>query len=227
MSVETRQRRPQLNWQVGHPDDLLLERLLRRDQALERRVDEVRHGLRALKIAAPHLGEAPLFMGHRRCAGEPNDWVLVNAAVDPLVHGAGGLPVPRTILTELKLLERQGPRFDALYLAHEIAPGSLDDGEPLRRRHLAPPPAATALRTAGLLGRLGQVAWAAALAPIAAVGLAGLIAAAPSTALAGLDPVLLGAVVAPGHAIAEGAWAAWFLIARWGYNMPEGDYDDT
>jgi hypothetical protein len=168
------------------------------------------------------IGSHPLFSGYRHYASNPHDWVLVNLADDPLYHDPDGFPIPQAVLRQLHTLAHHGVTFDTLAVAHEIPQGQLTAGQPLTAAVLCPNPAAVAHRNATWIGRFAQIGSALALAPLTAWQTLGALmqrtaATAPSRPSLALDPILLGALVAPGRPIQPGEPARWITIAAWQY----------
>jgi len=176
-----------------------------------------------------YLGTMPLFAGFRVYPGQAWDWVLVNVAEDPLFHAPQGFPVPGHILAQLRQVARSGIDFDALYVAHEVTPGQVRPDAPLALEALVPPPPATVVRLSNRLGETAEVLWSLGLLP-------GLLNPLSMPFIRGLmiglgiprlgivawhDPVLLGALVAPGRSPAPGEPAAWFYLTHWAFNAEE------
>ncbi|MBC7264769.1 MAG: hypothetical protein H5T64_10520 [Chloroflexi bacterium] len=177
------------------------------------------------------LGTMPLFSGHRVYCGEYRDWVLVNLAEDPLFHDRDGFPVPKRILRHLRAMQKAGVEFDALYVAHEVEKGRIREGG-VTAEVLMPSTPKPVARLSGWLGTAARVTWGLAAAPLAASAVvsaavaAGAVAVAPALMALGaacltLDPILLGAVVAPGRPVEEGETAYWFYLAHWRYGEEE------
>lgn len=196
--------------------------LYARQQAVARR--SVEDGL-----LVRYLGTMPLFAGFRVYPGQKRDWVLVNVAEDPLFHVPQGFPVPKRILAQLRRIARSGVDFDALYVAHEVAPGQVRPDEPLALEALTPPPPATVLRLSNRLAEAGGILWLGALLPWminplvilfpSILGILGNCLGIQSLgSLAWLDPILLGALVCPGCSPEPGEPAAWFYLGHWAFN---------
>jgi hypothetical protein len=155
--------------------------------------------------------------------------VVVNLADDPLFHAPQGFPVPRHILAQLRQVARSGIDFDALYVAHEVTPGQVRPDAPLALEALMPPPPAPVLQLSNRLGEGAAALWVWATLPwmlnplgmlffqILAIGLG----IQSLGILAWHDPVLLGALVAPGRLPTPGEPAAWFYLTHWAFNAEE------
>lgn len=179
-------------------------------------------------LPVPYLGVTPLFLGHRVYRALTCEWVLTPVAEDPLYHDRDGYPIPRAILRHLKAIQRAGIEFDALYVAHEVERGVVREGGPIPLEAIMPPPPRAVQEVSRKLGNAAGIAWEIAAAPLAvsamacgamvAAGLVALplVAAAASMCAMG-DPILFGAVVAPGKPVRVGEPAAWFLLAAWNY----------
>lgn len=179
----------------------------------------VRHG-QAHKLDVFPVAVAPLFAGWRLYPrGARYDYVFCNVAEDPLFHDPDRFPIPQATLAQLERLHTTGlgREFDLLYVVHEVEKGSVREGEPLDPDKLVPP-SPRVRRSSERMGRVSLGLWLGAAAPL----LAGVGAAVASPAIAfaaplALDPLLLGAVVAPGRAVREGEMAVWFYLAQWSY----------
>lgn len=183
----------------------------------------VASALAKAQLQVPYLGPHPLVVERRLYHPEGNRWLVCRAQDDPLV--ARGLPLPAPARAQLDRLVKAGFDFPYLYLAHE-----LPDGKPASRLHLATPfevvdaatatallgdaPApASSLKRAEQLDRvIGRGAQALGRAGTSVARSAAAIAAAP---LALVDPIVFGAVIAPGTPPRPGTPAAWFLLTRW------------
>lgn len=168
-----------------------------------------------------YLGTMPLFAGFRVYNGQRYDWVLVNAAEDPLFKDRDGFPVPGRILDELHRIQRSKLDFDVLYVAHEVPRGAVCEGAPLTTEMLMPPPPKAVQRLSDRLGAVGRALWAVAALPVIASGtISGLITAGAATVvgLIGLDPIMLGTVVGLDRPVAPGEPAAWFYLGHWSFN---------
>lgn len=137
-------------------------------------------------------------------------------------------PVPKQVLAHLESLKEAGfgNEFDVLYVVHEVKKGTVREGEPLDPNKLVPA-SPQVQRSSRRLGQFGTALWLGAATPLLAgvVG-AGIAAAAAPAALLmlaplGLDPLLLGAVVAPNRSVREGEMAVWFYLAHWQYEDEE------
>jgi len=173
-----------------------------------------------------YLGTMPLFAGFRVYPGQAWDWVLVNVAEDPLFHAPQGFPVPGHILAQLRQVARRGIDFDALYVAHEVTPGRVRPDAPLTLEALMPPPPATVVRLSNRLGEAAAALWTLGLLPwmplVVLPQILGIGLGIQSLGISAWhDPVLLGALVAPGRSPAPGEPAAWFYLTHWAFNAEE------
>lgn len=169
-------------------------------------------------LPCQYLGTMPLFAEHRVYEGEERDWVMMPLAQDPLFAQTKAYPVPATVLTGLRQINRSGVAFDAIYVAHEVEKGAVVEGQAVSLEAVAPPPPERVQQLSKRLGRVAHTLFTVALAPLfawsaASVALASAVAAAPLI----LDPVLLGVVVEPGAAPVAGQLACWFYLAHWRY----------
>lgn len=187
----------------------LLDRLLQAQPELLHRERELIGRAAAAGLPVRPLGLAPLFSPARRICGADCDWLVFNAAHDPLLRHRDGFPVPREQLRTLRALRRAQIDVDAIYLAHAVPHGAA-------AASVVPPPARRALHTAGRIGALSRTIWALATMPLLAGG--ALAGAASFQSARGLDPLVLGAVVAPGEPIGPGTLGAWLLLAQWAYD---------
>jgi hypothetical protein len=210
------------------PTEFLAE-LLVTDTALLRREEQAIAAGKRAGLPVRSIGAMPLFAGYRYYAAEPHDWVLVNLADDPLVRHPEGFPIPRETLRGLRALRRAGVALDAIAVAHELPKGRLRPGEPLTLDLLRPGPSRAAGQAALRLGQMAWGAWLAATLPLRAAGLLGVGAtaaaaaagAAAGAALAGLDPILFGAIVEPGRPVQPGTPARWLYLDHWAYDETE------
>jgi hypothetical protein len=176
-----------------------------------------------------YLGTRPLFAGFQVYPGQARDWVVVNLADDPLFHAPQGFPVPGRILAQLRQVARSGIDFDALYVAHEVTPGQVRPDAPLALEALMPPPPATVVRLSNRLGEGAAALWVWTTSPLMLNPLLGMLFPILGTCLgiqslgilAWHDPVLLGALVAPGRSPVPGEPAAWFYLGHWAFNAEE------
>jgi len=173
---------------------------------------------------------APLFAGWRlHTKGKHYDYVFCNLAEDPLFSDPDGFPIPAHTLQHLHRLNRSSLArcFDLLYVVHEVEKGSIKEGEPLEAERLVPP-SPHVRRASERLGSLGTVLWLGTALPLlggAGLGLATAagLAMIPLSLGLGLDPLLLGAVVAPQRPIRVGELAVWFYLTHWRYTAEEGE----
>jgi len=172
-----------------------------------------------------NLAEDPLFQGLDRfpiLRRFHPDSLISRLLRSSIFHDR--FPVPQQILAHLESLKEAGfgHEFDMLYVVHEVEKGAMREGEPLDPNKLVPA-SPQVRRTSERLGQLGTALWLGAATPLlaGAVG-AGITAAAAPAALLmlaplGLDPLLLGAVVARGQSVRDGEMAVWFYVAHWQY----------
>ncbi|MCC7105687.1 MAG: hypothetical protein IT307_11125 [Chloroflexi bacterium] len=191
-----------------------------RDPGLQRRAREIMAVSVQAGLPVSYLGTMPLFADHR-VYGAPHlahDWVLLDAASDPLLTEPGGFPVPDRVLRDLRRVADR-VEFDAVYVAHEVPRGAVTEERPLRVEAFLPPAPPKVERLSRRLGRTTAALWTVAAAPLVFAGVMGglVVAGAAVAGAAGLDPVLLGAVVRPGRAPAAGEPAAWFHLGHWTY----------
>lgn len=168
---------------------------------------------------------APLFGGWRLHTRSPHyDYVFCNLAEDPLFQDPDGFPIPQKVLDHLRRLAQVGLdcEFDLLYVVHEVEKGTISEGERLNPDKLVPPSPLTQ-RASKQLGTLGMGLWLGAAVPLmagAGLAMAGSLAMVPL----GLDPLLLGAVVAPDCSVQAGELAVWFYLTHWHYT-DDGEVD--
>jgi hypothetical protein len=152
----------------------------------------------------------------------PHDWVLLDAASDPLLKEPNGFPVPDRVLRDLRRVADR-VEFDAIYVAHEVPRGAVTEEGPPRVEAFLPPAPPEVARLSKRLGGTSAALWTLAAAPLVLAGLLGGLVLAGTAVVAamgttiGLDPVLLGVIVRPGHAPATGEPAAWFHLGHWTY----------
>lgn len=185
--------------------------------ALRARAEQITQKAQGLPVFP--VAVAPLFSGWRLHTKSPHyDYVFCNLAEDPLFHDPDRFPIPRRLLDHLELLNRVGlgQEFDLLYVVHEVKKGTVREGEPLDPDRLVPP-SPKVKRASKLLGTLGTGLWLGAAVPLLAGTGLGVLTAAMAMVPLGLDPLLLGAIVAPGRPVAAGETAVWFYLAHWQY----------
>lgn len=192
---------------------------------LRERAERIVRSARAEGLPIFPVAIAPLFAGWRlHTRGRHYDYVFCNLAEDPLFHDPDGFPIPRHTLRYLERLSRSAlaEQFDLLYVVHEVEKGSVREGEALDSDKLVPP-SPRVQRASRHLGTLGTGLWLGATLPLVAGGGLGMaVATAAATAVLamispGVDPLLLGAVVAPGRPVRAGELAVWFYLAHWCY----------
>jgi hypothetical protein len=196
---------------------------VRRIATMERRVPQTMERARQAGVSIDFLGTAPLFNNARIYAGDKTDWVFAPADESETL-------VPREQAQALKRLCAAGINMPLLYVAHEIPKAVVPvptepTGGPLVTMERAqakalllpvPPPSSSVELSHRLNQRSKQVF--SALTQAATFGVA--VAAAPfqlvgaaASALASLDPMIIGAVPAVGTR--PGDPATWWLLARW------------
>jgi hypothetical protein len=172
-------------------------------------------------MSGQYLGIMPLFADYRVLSGHRHDWVLVNLADDPVFQDPDGYPVPRHVLRRLHAIKQSGVDFDALYIAHQVPLGMVQEAEQLVAEMLLPPPPKAVQRLSAHLGFMGHVLWRLITLPIAVISaLAGstTFASTAEGSNVGLDPLLLGVVVGSDRRAVPGEPAAWFYLGHWTYN---------
>lgn len=178
------------------------------------RNDRVQH---SRHTSGPICRNDPAIQSHRVYHGETTDWAMMNLAHDPLFQDPDGFPVPEKSLAQIQAIHRAGIEFCGLYIAHEGPVGSVEENKPIRRRAVTPPPSGAVTEKSAQLGKAGNALWTIALPfvePRTAIDGAKKVA----DALATLDPVLLGVVIAPRSRFKEGQDAAWFYIGNWSFD---------
>lgn len=189
---------------------------------LRARAEQIVHRAQDKWLPIFPLAAAPLFRGWRLYKQDPHyDYVFCNLAEDPLFSDPDGFPIPERVLQHLQRLNQTSlaHEFDLLYVVHEVEKDTICEGEPLTAEKLVPP-SPHVMRSSQQLGAVGMGLWLGTAVPLlAGAGLGLATAAAGFVMLApwGLDPLLLGAVVAPGRPIQEGEMAIWFYLAHWRY----------
>lgn len=188
---------------------------------LRARAERIVQSARAQGLPVFPVAIAPLFAGWRlHTRGEHYDYVFCNLAEDPLFRDPDGFPIPEHTLRYLQRLSRTtlAEQFDLLYVVHEVEKGSVCEGEELDPDKLVPP-SPRIQRTSRRLGTLAAVLWLGAAIPFLAGAGLGMAAATLGQAMVsqGVDPLLLGAVVAPGRPARAGELAVWFYLAHWRY----------
>jgi hypothetical protein len=188
-------------------------------------------------VDVEYAGLAPLLTEPQLYRPEPAGtyWALFPAETDPGLH-RGDLPIPPRERRRLNRIRRRTKADLALYVGHELDPADvekalpgLDAGLPIPLTPDAaaalvpqPKPHRAAVDGAARLGEaLGTAAQGVArVAPwlIAAAAVPVALAVSPlllvGAAMAGLDPVVVGALSAGGSRT-PGVPAAYFVLARW------------
>lgn len=187
---------------------------------LRARAEQIVRQAQSAQLPIFPVAIAPLFSGWRLYTNSPHyDHVFCNLAEDPLFSDPDGFPIPKRVLNYLRGLNqiRLAHEFDLLYVVHEVKKGALRDGE-LTAEKLVPP-SPQVMRCSQRLGVVATGLWLGAAMPLLAGAGLGLAGAAAGLMLAplGLDPLLLGAVVAPDQPIQAGEMAVWFYLAHWRY----------
>ena len=190
------------------------------------------------------LGYQPVFSDTKIYHGPNTDWVMMNLTQDPLFQAQGQkLYAPAQARQDLMNLVAAGLVFDAIFIAHEIPPGSVlpDDQVPLAA--LMPPlPHQTAqnlafldrsqqgfwhgiakgtalalalpvLAAGALAVAAGAVVLGAAAMAISAVGLVVLAVGAPVIVGMNFDPVILGVQFDPDAQ--DQSPALWYHLTNW------------
>ena len=194
-------------------ESMLKPALLKRTRALMERATSAGLPLR-------YLGAMPLFDKHRVYHGETTDWVVMNLAQDPLMDDRDGFPVPAENLEQLWAVHCAGIEFSGLYIAHEVAAGSVQQDKRIRRRDVAPPAPRAVVKQSAQMGKASNALWTIAMPfvePRTAIEGAKQVA----IALEKVDPVLFGVVIAPRQKFKEGQDATWFYIGNWTFDNAE------
>lgn len=186
--------------------------------SLERRALEVHqragHLIDVLGVA--NVPAEPVLVSFRN----DNEWVIFDAAIDPHLQAKEGLAMPRKARSHLKSIHKTGAPFCRLFIAHELAPGSIKKIAPNGKVDLAtaetiikqtsdPRPQKIAEATTTTLAAIGV--------GLAALGAGALVvAAAPLALLAAipLDPAIIGAVSGSGRG-EPGELAVFFHLVSW------------
>ena len=160
-------------------------------------------------ITISTLGEYPLFTQLKLIRGEITDVAIVPAEQDPLLV-TGKFPLPRSVGTQLRAMERAGVPLGLLhtYVAHEVPVGSVVEGSIIPLEVIKPPAPAKTVRTSERLGKIAHATTSALLKG------AFIAAAAPAvftgmTVATLLDPVIFGAIAD------ERGMGTWFALAQW------------
>lgn len=172
----------------------------------------VRRG-QTLGVPLTRLGIAPLPASLRQATVGTSHWVLLPAEEDPLLQDPDGYPIPERVLRDLRRLADGGVAFDALYIVHEL---SYREAEPWPQALIPQPSVAMVQRGDRLAAHAARV-WGRALSPLRRSG--GRRPAPAGPAITGLDPLVLGVLLAPGRAVCAGELALWVGIARWSYDQ--------
>lgn len=164
--------------------------------------------LRPIGVSRPPRGRV-----RETIATDTGPWLLVDYRDDPVVQQRGDLPVPPTVLTDLKRLRKTTFDPDLILIGHQQKPGWLD-GDPI-----APVPAPRHLRE--LDERIRQRLEFGSELLFRGLGGLLLIAASPLALGAvifsgsggvGLDPIVIGGVAHPELPLIE-----WVMICKWSY----------
>jgi hypothetical protein len=188
---------------------------------LRTRAEQVVWLAQAQQLPVFPLAVAPLFSWWRLYTKSPRyDYVFCNLAEDPLFSDPDGFPIPQAVLRHLHRLQEAGlsQEFEMLYVVHEVKKGTVRKGEPLTADKLVPA-SPKVQRASRLFGALSMGLWLGTAVPLvvgAGVGLGMASAGLILPALA-LDPLLMGAMVAPGRPVRAGEQAVWFYLAHWRY----------
>jgi hypothetical protein len=111
------------------------------------------------KLHLYRVGYMPLFTGHRVYQTTQTDWVVLNVAEDPLLQHPDKFPIPRKPRAQLQVLLDAGIEFDAIFIAHEVAPGSVREDLPLPLAAILPPPPKETLALTEKLGNVSSALW--------------------------------------------------------------------
>lgn len=166
------------------------------------------------------LGYAPAFSGTRVYPGANSDWALMNVTEDTLFKAFNNrLPMPKAVKRDLMRVTQAGIDFDAIYVAHEIAPGIVRSGENVPLDLVMPPPPPGFTRRANALGDLTESLWWGVgqfiTASLLAVGLMPLGAATGTFAAASYDPVLFGLHIDKARYAQGRPLALWYYLTHW------------
>ena len=240
MRTQTQVQKP-MKWVVAQeytPDSAQqLVEYVSTPPALNRRARTVARVTQQVGMRCPCFGPEPMFAETRYYQLTETDWLLMPLAQHPAYGDRDGFPMPRETIDRLNRIRGQ-VEFDALYIGQEVPKGVVQPGRPVDDKWLLPPPGRETYEMSEQLGQLTQQGWRVATSPITAapkilgglakVGAAVAVGAAAVAgvamaaalpmgvlALAALDPILFGAVVAPGRPVAAGEMAMWFVLAEW------------
>jgi hypothetical protein len=198
------------------------------DPMLRRRVGDIAQTSMERELPCQYLGTMPLFDGPRVYPGQETDWGLVRLKEDPLYKSRDGYPMPTQVVERLSDIHDSGISFDTIYVAHEVERGALVEGRPINPLAVIPPAPPSVQRRSRKLGRIAELFFKVAAAPLMAwsvasmaVAAAGVAAGAAAIALPLLDPIIFGVVVRPGSEPRAGEIGCWFYLAHWRYGEDE------
>ncbi len=164
-------------------------------------------------ISIPILGTAPLFEDVKLVTQTQPNWAFYNVSHDPLWQ-TGRFPIPRRHLHRLKGLYNSGIEFDALYVAHELPPDFDPETDHLDLSLIEPAPSDRSVKLAHTFGIVSDTV-VKTYAAIVRKPIQALAAFKESGVALLTDPILMGALVAPGVNPEPGVQAMWFLLAAW------------
>lgn len=224
-TLPTLQRALAVNNRVTRPPGRVARKLVEHHHEIMRLTQEHNLAIRFLGFGA--LPQEPIVF-----AGPDCDWVLINAAYDPLYeHFDHYLPVPAREKRKLVGMKNVGVSFSDSVVAHALPEGALKDGEKLSLNLVKPLPAPQVTSRLRFLDRnisklrqateaaVRGIAVAGAALSAGALAVPVLAAAAlPAAAapLALIDPVLLGVEVVDGWETADSRpVGAFYYLTHW------------
>lgn len=208
------------------------------NRALHTRTFELAEYCRANNITIEPIGAGPFDPTPRLYTGDQHrtQWTITRAGQDPLVQ-RGEMLIPKQQLRNLRRLDRHGIEFTELLIAHELPPNSLPATSPGWRplddfdlhylhQHSQPPPNQRTQRISAAIGNaiehttrtvltttrrtvIGQR-----VARYAAAGLAGAAISTAVSAVAVLDPIIIGTITTSA-APTVGEPASYMVLAQW------------
>jgi hypothetical protein len=112
------------------------------------------------KLKTKFLGFAPIFSGNRVYVGNKSDWAIMNLSEDSLYHfHNGNLHAPPSVIKDIKKNADAGVKLDSNFIAHEVPPGTIVEGEPVPLELIIPPPSGTVQRRLGVIDKLMNSWW--------------------------------------------------------------------
>jgi hypothetical protein len=205
-------------------------KMLVAQQQLARRQQQIERVIEQQNLPVRHLFNAPLFEGPVFCTSPQREFVVMNAAEDPVWSHQTGFPVRKQALAQLRSIEQCRLPIDAVYVVHEVPNGTALPGKTLTTETLTPPPREV-VQLSHNLGVTAQGLWTLAATPLlvsaallaasavgavlASGGIAAAMMAVP--AVAALDPIVLGVAIGEGQPVKPGTPAAWYYLAHWEY----------